>query len=585
MKLLHPEVDVTPGRAGKRPQSTPYQDREKLDGSVVLRLTNDTAQENAYTVRLRCDNSFWQEAWYTVQSLAAAPGAPTTAVKPDVSGPQGRSVKVFVPRGGSRDILIRFSVPAKPESRAGRYDYAIEVETQVTAPQAGDGAARRKDRLTSLPAAANVRPFYKWGLDLTPDQRRVGRRRRSGEFDVVVTNEGNDWLYCDLQLPRPKDLLLECPTLRLAVPPPEPGELLPSTGTSEGRPGTQRTVPLVATTRLKTFRGDLTPQPLMLSALRVDAPSLPPPPEDGFLSLGSVVATEPTPPDAKPAPADRALVYAPPVPAKLLDFFSRSAGSVRAWIAPLLALMIMVPLAYVAIQHLFFTPQMKKGYTFGTTNLAEGGKPLYVSGKLVVGSHYTLTDQAGTVLDDGTVKLDTRNKAHPDPSKGMIAIPKRVNNVRAILTVQRFSFLPLLSAILPKDKQLVEIGTITGPVVASIPEPLDGQFKPGQEVPLKVVGFNGAGTVLIDGVARKAVGWAQDHVTIRVPDGAPGKQFVVALMPEGASQAIPAGSITIATPPPVVTAGAGGKAGSGGAAAGGGGGGGWRRQDGRWGRR
>ena len=99
----------------------------------------------------------------------------------------------------------------------------------------------------------------------------------------------------------------------------------------------------MATTRLKTFRGDLTPQPLMLTALRVDAPSLPPPPEDGFLSLGSVVATEPTPPDAKPAPADRALVYAPPVPAKLLDFFSRGAGSLRAWIAPVLMLAIAVP--------------------------------------------------------------------------------------------------------------------------------------------------------------------------------------------------------------------------------------------------
>ena len=90
------------------------------------------------------------------------------------------------------------------------------------------------------------------------------------------------------------------------------------------------------------------------------------------------------------------------------------------------------------------------------------------------------------------------------------------------------------------------------PVIAaaapSVPEPLGGQFKPGQKVVVTVRGFDGAGTVLLDGVAHKAVGWASDHVTIRVPDGPPGKTFVVALLPQGASQAIPAGSITLAAP-------------------------------------
>ena len=158
MKLLHPEVDVTPGRAGKRPQSAPYQDREKLDGSVVLRLTNDTTQENAYTVRLRCENPFWQEAWYTVQSLPAAPGAPATAVKPDVPGHQGRSVKVFVPRGAAArhpDPLQRPRPPRVP--RRAATTTSIEVETQVSAPQAGDGAARRKDR-RHQPARRRQRP-------------------------------------------------------------------------------------------------------------------------------------------------------------------------------------------------------------------------------------------------------------------------------------------------------------------------------------------------------------------------------------------------------------------------------------------
>ena len=105
-------------------------------------------------------------------------------------------------------------------------------------------------------------------------------------------------------------------------------------------------------------------------------------------------------------------------------------------------------------------------------------------------------------------------------------------------------------------------------IAAAVPtvlEPLDGQFKPGQSVVVRVKGFNGAGTVLLDGIAHKAVGWTQDHVTIRVPSGPPGRQFVVALIPQGASQAIPAGSITIASSSPAKQGGgAGSKAAGGG---------------------
>ncbi len=567
MNLLHPEVEITPGRRGKQG----YQDRDKMAGSAVLRLVNETTQENAFTVRLRCDNPFWQEGWYTVQSVAAPPGATAPATgQADIPGHNKRSVKVFVPPKGTRDILIRFDVPERPESRAGRYDYVIEVETQVTRPQ--EGAARRKDRLTTIPAAANVRPFYKWSLDLTPEQQRATRRRRSGEFEVVVTNEGNDWLYCDLQLPRPKDLLLECPTLRLAVPPPEPGEMLPGVGIQEGAPGTQRVVPLRATTRLKAFRGDLTPQPLTVSAVRVDAPSLPPPAEDGYLSLGSVVASATNPPEVKPSPSDRALIYSPPIPSKLLDFFSRGVGGFRAWIAPLLALMVMVPLAYVLIQHLFFSPQMKKGYTFGTTNLAAGGKPLYISGKLVVGSHFTLTNPTGTVLAEGDVKLDKRDPAHASPNKGVIAIPATVTNVHALLTVRRVPFLPFLSAALPKDQQAIDIGDVSAPAVPQVTKLADGVYKVGAVVEIGIKGFAAPGTVMVDQIAKPPLTWTVDSVTIRVPQGPPGKQFALALQPIGSSQAVPAGSITIAPAVPIRVAnnGAGG-GGTGGAKTGGGG--------------
>ena len=549
MNLVHPEVEITPGRAGTRPTSAPYNERTKLDGSAIVRLTNDTPQENAYTIRLRCDHPFWQEGWYTVQSLPAAPGAQNAppSGKPDVRGHGDRSVKVFVPRGGTREILIRFNIPKRPESRAGRYDYTIEVETQVTLAQ--DGAARRKDRLTTLPAVANILPYYAWSLDLTPDQRRVTRRRRTGEFEVIVTNEGNDWLYCDLQLPQPAGLLLDCPTMRLAVPPPEPGELLPAVGMEEGRPGRQRVVPLLATTRLKTFRGELTPQPLSVSAVRVDAPSLPLPPEDGFLSLGSVVANRTT--EVQPAPPDRALVYAPPVPAKLLDFFSRGAGSFRAWIAPLLALIIMVSLAYVAIQATLFKPHLNKAYTFDTRNLASGGKPLYISGKLIVGSHYTLSDHTtGDVLDEGEIKLDKSNPLRPDPNKGIIAIPVKLDHRRVILAVQRVSFLPFLSSLL-SDKMDIDIGSQPPPPPPpQVTKLADGDYKAGETVNIGIKGFDAPGTLLIDDVAKPFIYWKPDYVTVRVPPGSPGSVFKLKLQPVGSSQVIEAGSVTIAKPPP-----------------------------------
>ena len=445
---------------------------------------------------------------------------------------------MFVPRGGTRDILIRFNVPARPESRAGRYDYVLEVETQVSAPQAGDGAARRKDRVTSLPAVANVRPFYKWGLDLTPEQRRVGRRRRSGEFEVVVTNEGNDWLYCDLQLPRPKDLLLDCPTLRLAVPPPEPGELLPGAGTSEGRPGTQRTVPLVATTRLKTFRGDLTPQPLMLTALRVDAPSLPPPPEDGFLSLGSVVATEPSPPDAKPAPPDRALLYAPPVPAKLLDFFSRGAGNFRAWIAPLLLIVVALPLAYALFLKLGRPIQLTR---IDTLQLARAGHPLTVTGKWIIGSKVTIDGKIGTKEID-PVTLDS--KPQPDLKGGadrcIIQVPKNLDGLVGHLTVHRadglFSLFPsFISASAP-----ITIGTPPPPPAVL---PVTGPVVGGKTLDIPVQGIEKGATVTVGGKPATVVSATADNITVKVPDIATAAQCPITVTPPGGSPLTPSGPL------------------------------------------
>ena len=34
MKLLHPEVDIVPGRPGQRPQATPVREEQPLPGSA-----------------------------------------------------------------------------------------------------------------------------------------------------------------------------------------------------------------------------------------------------------------------------------------------------------------------------------------------------------------------------------------------------------------------------------------------------------------------------------------------------------------------------------------------------------------------
>lgn len=570
MNLLHPEVEITPGRRGKQG----YQERDKMAGSAVLRLVNETPQENAYTVKIRCDAPFWQESWYKIRSADTPANAPL-AGQADILGHNGHSIKVFVPRGGTRDILIRFDVPERPESRAGRYDYVIEVETQVT--QAQEGGARRRDRLTSIPAIANVRPFYKWSLDLTPEQQRATRRRRAGDFEVIVTNEGNDWLYCDLLLPRPKDLLLECPTLRLAVPPPEPGEMLPNVDIQEGAPGTQRVVPLRATTRLKAFRGDPTPQPLTISATRVDAPSLAPPAEDGYLSLGSVVAVAANPPDVRPAPTDRVLVYMPPIPAKLLDFFSRGAGHLRNWIAPVLMLAIAIPMLILVIQKLQFKVKLE------TKGFAEAGKPLVIGGPGVLGAKIVLTGKVGSadvvrVLEGKPVDL----RSVTTTSRCKVMIPKDIDHFQGTLRVERaggiFSILPPFLAV-ASDINNFKVGT---DLVVQVPtaDPLQGTFQSGQEVRVNCTGFGGRGTVHINDIAVKPVGWTLDHVTLRVPDRKPGTTLKVDLLPESGTPIVQAGSITIAPAPvalvPTTKGGkegtaAGGSAGGGGAGGGGGG--------------
>src|SRR5688572_8335550 len=115
MRLLHNEIDVVPGR---KPQH-PAVEGVVGPGSAVLRLQNTSSQENAYTVRLQCDAPYWQDDWYEIRPLPPPPGEGVPATtKSDQIGPKDRWVKVYVSRGGTRDIQIAFDLPQKPDARA-----------------------------------------------------------------------------------------------------------------------------------------------------------------------------------------------------------------------------------------------------------------------------------------------------------------------------------------------------------------------------------------------------------------------------------------------------------------------------------
>lgn len=564
MKLLHPEVDAMPGRPGQRPQTAPVREDQPLPGSAVIRLTNSTTQENAYTVRLRCEQPFWQDSWYTLVALPPG-GGPENAPPPgkrDERGPQDRWVKVYVPRSGSRDILIRFNVPARPDSRAGKYSYTIEVETQVVG-TAGDNA-RRRDRVTRVPAVAIVRPYYKWSVDLTPEERRVGRRNRSTEFEVVVTNEGNDWLYCDLHMPRPKDMTVECPTVRLAVPPPEPDELLPAApGATEARPGTQRTVPLTAVTRLKTIRGDLTRQPIPVSAQRVDAPSVPPAVADGYSGMGNVVASPTT--ENQTSSTDRALVYSPPIPAKLTDFFSKSAGSVRTLVFTAIGFVMAFSLGILMYQYYFFEGIKVEPMVSDV----KPGAPLLVGGNFLQGSRLYMGNK------DGWIKVDYRPDLTRPNRMTITSVPKELDHKQVKLKAQRFvAILPFLSPLLPgyESKSVIQVGGTVEVAVPMVEDVDPGPYKPGATFTISGKNLGTKGNVLINDLKAKST-WGPDGISVIIPPNEQaGAQLAVVVKPSGAPAPLPAGSIQIA--PAQVAVGGGKPAGGGGKPAGGGGGGG-----------
>lgn len=530
MKLLQSEIEIIPGRPGSRPSVV--SESQVLPGSAVLRLTNPMPQENAFVVRLRCDHALWQETWFTLTALPPPPGTPAGSQpgKPDQRGAQDRSIKVYVPRGGSRDLLLRFDVPQQPESRAGCYPFVIEVETQVV----GE-ALRRHSRVTTVPGVATIRPYHRWSLEITPEEHRVGPRRRAGEFEVVVTNEGNDWLYCDLQLPRPRDMVLDCPTQRLAVPPPEPGETVLADNARDSRPGTQRSVPLRAVTHLKTIKGSLTPQPLLLSALRLDAPSVPPPvTEEGFSQISAVVAVPTT--ESRQVDGDRALVYCPPIPAKLTDFFRQSASSARTLVMSLVALAILVPMTFLAFE------QSRRSVSIKPIGFAYAGQPLILGDRWVLGTRVTF---AGKIGDRAVAPVTVDSRPVPgksgNPDRCQVIVPPGLNHMTGTLTAQRFArFMPWpFAGLMPKSTCPISIGA---PLAPPSVYPLPNQIVVGSTITISGTSLGDqGGSVRLGDKEASVKKWTPGAITVVVPELKPAVSCPVIVTPSGGAALTPSG--------------------------------------------
>jgi hypothetical protein len=547
MKLLHSEIDVVPGRKAQQPLA----EGQVGPGSAILRVENTTNQENAYTVRLRCEEPYWRDDWYTVRALpapAAAEGAPSTG-KSDQYGPNNRWVKVYVSRGGTRDVLIAFNLPQKPDSRAGRYPFKVVVETHVGDPATGP---RGRNRFSKLPAVGIVRPFYKWGVDLTPEECRAGLFRRAGEFEVVVSNEGNDWLYCDLKLPRHKDLLLEAPTVRLAVPPPEPGE-----------DHLQRSVPLRGATRLKTLRGDRVLQALPVTAVRVHAPSVPPLPDEALpgglgASLGAAVVATDTSEVAQVA-GNRSLTYCPPVPTTLTGFIGAIFQNGKTLVMTLLGLFALLPFLLIGWERLRYQGVWARPDPQHLSVPPEGKLPIqgaYLSGSVIL------------VKCNGKVaEIRPRVTAFTPLSRqrATIEIPKDIDGEplkdgkRIQIAAQRLGALPILRAVLPKSEfSKAEVTVGKEPIVVQPPPERSastgGRLQPGERFTIAFVSgppLKGAPKrVLLGGAEAIVEDWKGKKVVATVPADAPEGSLPVTVETSDGGKVNMNGAIEVTRPTP-----------------------------------
>ncbi|MFI5385542.1 MAG: IPT/TIG domain-containing protein [Fimbriimonadales bacterium] len=504
MKLLHSEIDVVPGR---KPQKQPLPEGFVGAGTGVLRIVNTTSRQNSYTVRLRCDEPFWQDAWFQLSALppVGGPENQPPSGKPDQPGPRNQSITIYVQNGGTRDIFLAFFVPEKSECRAGAYPVKVVVETRIVS---DDPQLARKERSTEFPATVIVRPFYKWGVSFQPEDRRVGFFKRGKEYEVVLDNQGNDWLYCDLKMPRPQNVLVETPCVRMAIPPPEPGA------------ESIRTIPFKAISRVKTMRGARQAMPLPITVQRVHAPTVPPLPEEaqfgpsGANVAAAVIATETTDVGAPENPAT--LTYCPLIPATLTGFFQALAQNARGIIFAVIGGILAWNMAIFTYEYFFrniteFHVQTTQVYL---------GKPFKVKGRNLAGAKILIFDSTGKIQLGEPITPKYGQETATNQEVMVTLTDKSLDHKAIKVGCQRLAAATFLKSFLPieKDSALVQVGTPAeaprGPAAGSTSD----MVAPGQ--PLEVGGTNFGeekGRVLLNGEEAVITSWNDTKITVRIP--------------------------------------------------------------------
>lgn len=505
MRLLQSEVDVVPGR---KPQKQPLPEGFVGPGIATLRIQNSSPRQNSYTIRLKCDETYWQDAWYTLAALPPTgdPQNNPPTGKPDQAGPRNQSLTIFIKDGGTRDVLVSFNVPEKAECRAGIYRAKLLVETRVVS---DDPHAARKERITEIPITIIVRPFYEWKVSYTPEEKRVGIFRRKSQFELIVENQGNDWLYLDLKLPRPQNVLIETPVQTIAVPPAEPGV------------DSIRTVPINATSRLKNIRGSRVPTPLPVQIQRMEAPTIPPLPDEAAYGPcaantgAAVVATETNDNGVPEVPAK--LIYSPPIPDTFSAFFEAIGRNARGLIFAVIGFIVAWQLA-VFTYEIYFKNITEIRVGRSTINV---GEPFRLRGKNLIGAHILMYDpQSKAQIGEPIIPQTSKNPL--DEWVTVTVKDKDLDGKKVVFGAQRLGRLTFLNKFLPvtKDPVSVQIGKPPekekGPAVGGLP----GTINPGQNLVIGGTNFGAQkGKILLDGKPAAITSWTDEKIVVALPKG------------------------------------------------------------------
>jgi hypothetical protein len=531
MKLFQTEINAEPGN---RPNRNPRQPGWVGDGTAVLEVHNPTEFENAFSIRLVCDRPYWQAKWYQLLPLPtvhAENEAPPPS-KPDLHGKLNQTLKIHVGAKGTRQILIQFTIPRSTEARAGAYPFRVVIEASISDRAAPPGSTRTTEILGTL----IVRPFYEYHVEYDPPEQtvKIWPKRRKAEFNLLVRNRGNDWLYTEIRLGKPKDYLPYLPTTKVAVPPPEPG------GESV------RAVPFSLTTKLKVVKGSPIEGTIPLTVHRIDAPSIPPLPDEvlegGAANLGaSVTASDPREELVFAEPG--VIRYKPPVPNSLLELFQGIWRSGRGIVLLIVGLFALYTLAAIVFDRQFRVVQ-RFDVASGPTSVESDEKGPFAkiqnNAKLeLVGvwldraqiEFYTQEGKDGpsAVVTDLKGRL-VSGREFREPNVYAVSIDlKNLNSLhdKIITYIVAKRRLPLLGSLpflnsAKFDRYTIRVGSPILPKAALPPIQLaSNELSPEDDIKILGPGLGSKpGKILLAGeTVKRGVKWSDARVTVPVPTG------------------------------------------------------------------